>query len=247
MPSNRRGPDGLTAFERDICHAIDRGMSDREAYRTVRPESAAADGTAARYVWRVRRRPHCRAYLAALRTRALTRHERCRERIVEELAAVAFADVGDMLNAGSGGPTVQSLAALPPEQRRALSWVKVTRTRHGGTVRFGTHDKMAALDKLCRLFGLFAQARAEADAERAENERLIRSHKEITAMSDVERAQRMAAILRGGGLTVSLAPARDAAAGDGADGDAAGDAAAAGGDAADSRAAAGAAIRLPPA
>jgi len=209
MPSKRRGPDGLTDFERDICHAVDEGMGDREAYRAVRPDAAASDGTAERYVWRVRRRPQCRAYLAALRARSLARHENRRERIVEELASIAFADIGAMLTAGPDGPTVESLAGLPPEQRRAIARVTVTPTARGNRVRFATHSKLAALDKLCRLFGLYAQ---DGDEETQDPSEIV------AAMSDVERAQRLAAILFNGGLDTAGNPLPGRGAAGGADG-----------------------------
>ena len=68
MGTARRGPDGLTDFEREICHAVDRGLSDRDAYREVRPnQTKTADQTAASTVWGIRHRPHCAAYLADLK------------------------------------------------------------------------------------------------------------------------------------------------------------------------------------
>lgn len=184
MVSKRRGPDGLTEFERDICHAVDRGLSDREAYRAVRPDSRASDGTVERYVWRVRQRPHCAAYLKELKAKSLARHMDRKDRIVEELAIIAFSDIGDLVSSGPGGPTVRAFKDLPPVQRRAVSWISITRNAHGGSVRFGMHDKMAALDKLCRLFGIYTDGRdAGTGADRQ-------------PLSDVERAQRLAAILR---------------------------------------------------
>ena len=49
MVKNKRGPDGLTDFERNICNALDGGMTYREAYRAVRPDSKASDKTAESY------------------------------------------------------------------------------------------------------------------------------------------------------------------------------------------------------
>lgn len=187
MASRRRGPDGLTDFERDICHAIDRGLSDREAYRDVRPGSRASDNTAEVYVWRVRQRPHCRAYLQELKTKSLARHMDRKDRIVEELAILAFADLADVLVDGPDGPTLRPLATLGPAQRRALSRITIRRTAKGATARVGLHNKLAALDKLCRLFGIFAEGK---DADRPDLAEIG------AAMSDVERAQRLVAMLK---------------------------------------------------
>ncbi len=185
MGTARRGPDGLTDFERDICHAVDRGLNDREAYREVRPQSATARQTAASYVWGIRHRPHCAAYLADLKAKSLSRHLDRKDRIAEELAAVAFADIGNLLGWGKDGLTVKRIGQLSPVQRRALSAVTITRSAAGATVRLVMHDKLAALEKLCRMFGLYEPAAAKKGAADA-----------AAAMSDVERAQRLAAILR---------------------------------------------------
>ncbi len=189
MPSNRRGPDGLTDFERDICHAVDKGLVDQEAYRTVRPQSKASDRTAQHYVLRIRRRPHCIDYLKTLRAKSLSRHMHRKDQIIEELALVAFSDICDLLCWGPDGLTVKPLDELPLAQRRALARISISKSAHGGTVRLATHDKMSALDKLCKLFGLYAQAGADGGADGGDAGT-------VAAMSDVERAQRLAAILR---------------------------------------------------
>ena len=46
MVKNKRGPDGLSDFERNICNALDGGMTYRETYLAVRPDSKASDKTA---------------------------------------------------------------------------------------------------------------------------------------------------------------------------------------------------------
>ena len=183
MGSARRGPDGLTDLERDICHAVDRGLGDRAAYREVRPRSKTANQTAASYVWGVRHRSHYAAYLAALKAKSLSRHLDRKDRIAEELASVAFADIGDLLGWGPHGLTVKRIGLLSPVQRRALSAVTITRSAQGATVCLVMHDKLSALDKLCKMFGLYDPAEPKNGGAPA-------------ALSDVERAQRLAAILR---------------------------------------------------
>lgn len=179
MGTNAKGPDGLTSFEREICQAVDRGLSDREAYRAVRPEAKANDVSAANYVWRVRHRPHCVAYLKALQARSLAGHINRKDRIIEELACVAFSDIGDLVESTPDGPKVRPLDGLLPEQRRAVA--RLSAGAKGGSFRIALHDKMSALEKLCRLFGLYDQAGTSETAP---------------PLSDVERAQRLAAILR---------------------------------------------------
>ncbi len=184
MASGRREPDGLTDFEREVCHAVDKGLTNREAYRLVRPDSKAADITVEHYVWRVRQRPQCAAYLKELKAKSLARHLQAKDQIIEELATLAFADIWDLVVAGPDGLMVKPLEDLPPGQRRAVSGLSISRTHYGGTVRLKMHDKIRALDKLGQMFGLYDPAdRAGGD-------------KTATELSDVERAQRLAAILR---------------------------------------------------
>ena len=183
MSSNRRGPDGLTDFERDICHAVDRGLIDQDAYRAVRPQSKASDKSAREYVCKIRHRPHCMTYLKALKAKSLARHLDRKDQIIEELALVAFSDLCDFVTWGPDGLMIKRLEELPPAQRRTLARLSISKTAHGGTVRVALHDKLSALDKLCKLFGLFSQSGTDDSAE-------------PIAMSDVERAQRLAAILR---------------------------------------------------
>lgn len=182
--SPHRGPDRLTEFERKICHAVDRGLSDLHAYREVRPFSTARDGAARRCVWHIRHRPHCIAYLASLKARSLARHEDAKARLIEELAAAAFANLGDFLTDGPDGRlAVRPVADLSAAQLRGLRAVTITHSAQGHSVRLALHDKLAAIGRLTRLLGLDTPGPARvADAQEP--------------MSPVERAQRLAALLR---------------------------------------------------
>lgn len=187
MAPTRRGPDGLTDLERDICHAVDRGLGDREAYRAARPLAKASDLTAERYVWRIRHRPRCIAYLRDLQAQSRFRHLDVKDRLLEELKNIAFADPGVLFRWGPDGVTVRDIAELSPAQRRLVSRVSTTRTARGGTIRLEMHDKLQAMEKLCRMFGLYAPDARPPDAQLAAAREPI---------SPVERAQRLTAILR---------------------------------------------------
>lgn len=184
----RVGADGLTDLERRVCHAVDRGLSDRQTFREVRPLSTATDRQALDYIRGIRQRPHCAAYLAELKAKTLGRHLDKKDRLVEELAAVAFANLGDFLTWGPDGLAIKPFDDLSPAQYRALAAVTITRTAQGGSVRLAMHDKLSALHKLCKMFGLDKPAggkAAEPDTR--------------PPLSDVERAQRLAALLREAG------------------------------------------------
>jgi phage terminase small subunit len=72
------------------------------------------------------------------------------ERVLAELAAIAFADLGDYVRVVKGVP-VLDMSELPAGATRAIA--SIDETSSGG-VRFKLHDKQAALVTLARSFGL---------------------------------------------------------------------------------------------
>ena len=89
------------------------------------------------------------------------------KRVIEELAAIAFSDIGDVF--GADGRIIP-LAEIPPQTRRAIASYKVrqeTRTRNGPggekvmesveVIAVRLHPKVAALAALARYLGMFTQ------------------------------------------------------------------------------------------
>ncbi len=189
----RRGPDGLTDKERTVCYAIDAGQTNIAAYHEACPNSTANDHTAERNVSRMRKLPHCAAFLKQLQALSAARHARRKDRVIEELANIAFADAGDLFRWGPDGVTIKDVADLSPAQRRLVSKAATTKTAQGGTTRLELYDKLSALDKLCKAFGLYAPDRRELTGRDGGPIETI----EHGPLGDVERAQRLAAILRG--------------------------------------------------
>lgn len=91
-------------------------------------------------------------------------------RVLRELAMIAFADIGDLLEADPDRPgmsRLRPLATMPPAARRALVSVRVKRTRVREEVRgevkltisteeveYKLGSKLEALEQLCRYLGL---------------------------------------------------------------------------------------------
>lgn len=119
----RRGVDGLTDNERAICLAVDAGYTDKEAFRLARPNSRTTDHSASVGAARVRKRPHCVAFLKKLQAETLARHARHKDQVIDELANIAFSDVGDLICWGPDGVTVKDVAELTPAQRRLVAKV----------------------------------------------------------------------------------------------------------------------------
>lgn len=83
------------------------------------------------------------------------------DRVVKELAIVAFADIGDLADWGPDGVKLKPSKDVSPDARRAVAEVSESRTAKGGVHRrIKQHDKVAALIKLGEHFGLWKPERA---------------------------------------------------------------------------------------
>jgi phage terminase small subunit len=85
------------------------------------------------------------------------------QRIVDELAKVGFANMGDYLRATSGGDPFFVYDQLTDEQKAALAEVTVEDFKEGRgedardvrRIRFKLYDKLTALEKLGKHLGMF--------------------------------------------------------------------------------------------
>jgi phage terminase small subunit len=89
-----------------------------------------------------------------------------REQIAQELAAVGFANLGDVATWGPDGLRVKDSGALEPGALAAVSEVVEVQTEHGHSVRVKLHDKVSALVKLSALLGYDKPASREPDRVR---------------------------------------------------------------------------------
>lgn len=77
------------------------------------------------------------------------------ERVLEEYAKLAFADISDIVKWGRGGINVNESSTLDREHTAAISKITETRTRDSITVEVKMHDKKGALDSIARHLGMF--------------------------------------------------------------------------------------------
>jgi len=88
--------------------------------------------------------------------------ERCNvtpERIVAELAVIAFSDLGDYISIHPDGTASIELGNMPPGAIRAIASLNTDATRTSAgrqtmKLRIKLHDKQAALVSLAKMFGL---------------------------------------------------------------------------------------------
>lgn len=92
----------------------------------------------------------------ALRERE-KRTEVTQDRVVEELAKIAFRDPRDLMSWGPGGVTLKDSAELTEDQAGLVTEISETTTEHGGSLRIKVADKMAALTLLSKHTGGFIE------------------------------------------------------------------------------------------
>lgn len=78
------------------------------------------------------------------------------DRVIQEIARIAFADPRDIMEWGPSGVMARESSELSDDQAAAVAEVHETKTKDGGgSMRVKLHSKTDALDKLCRHLGLY--------------------------------------------------------------------------------------------
>jgi phage terminase small subunit len=96
----------------------------------------------------------------AIRRGMEARAERMRldaDRVLAELARIAFADIGNFVDWGPEGVTLKPKQALTPEDRAAVAEIASGAGRYGAGPRLRLHSKPRALDAIARHFGLYGK------------------------------------------------------------------------------------------
>jgi phage terminase small subunit len=103
------------------------------------------------------------------------------ERVLQELALLGFSDIGQVLDFTGTDPHLRPCNTIPEVARRVLASVKVKRSMEGTgewakeveVTEFKLWDKLAALEKLGKHLGMFA--------EKHEHSGTINVHHKLTA------------------------------------------------------------------
>jgi phage terminase small subunit len=105
--------------------------------------------------WYLTKLPHVSAAIdRAIEVRA----ERTRitaHRVLLELARIAFADIGRIIDWSGNALTVKPPGMLSADDRAAISEIAIVVGKKGLAARVTLHDKERALEALCRHLGLF--------------------------------------------------------------------------------------------
>jgi Terminase small subunit len=100
-------------------------------------------------------------FSAAIDRAIEVRAERTRitaHRVLLELARIAFADIGRIIDWSGNALTVKPPGMLSADDRAAISEIAVVVGKKGLAARVTLHDKERALEALCRHLGLFGHS-----------------------------------------------------------------------------------------
>ena len=93
------------------------------------------------------------------------RTEITQDRVLKELARIAFTDPRSVFEWGPGGVTLKDSASLSDDDAAAVAEVSQTITESGGSIKAKMYDKQRALELLGKHLGMFVEKKQiELDA-----------------------------------------------------------------------------------
>jgi len=151
---------GLTEQQEKFCQAYVECGNASEAYRRAYPRAKN---------WKpesVHRKAHellgnvkIMSRLDELRRPALKKAEVTAERVVKELARIAFGDKRELMEWGPNGVVLKSSDGLSEDQAAMVAEVSETISQGGCSIKLKTYDKVKALELLGRYLGMFVEKR----------------------------------------------------------------------------------------
>lgn len=114
-------------------------------------------------------KPHIVSALQVARDKLSKRTEWTQARVIAQLAPIAEADIGDILDFSGDRLTMRAPSTISDAARKAIASVKVKRQVTGSDedahvveiIEFKLHEKLTALDQITRHFGWYKPTKAE--------------------------------------------------------------------------------------
>lgn len=135
---------------------VDEYLVDLNASQAAR-RAGYSSRTADQQGFRLLRNDQVRRGIAARRQQLAEKLHVKQERVLRELARIAFSDLADVARWGPDGMVLLDSARLSADVRAAVESVRQTETGHGGSVAVKLHDKVRALDLLARHLGMYPE------------------------------------------------------------------------------------------
>lgn len=142
---------GLTDQQEAFCREYSVDFNGRRAAEAAGYTKRRADVTASELL----RKPTVQRRLAEMAQERKVWAGVTKERIIEELARIAFADISKVMKWDKNGVTISDSKELAEEVLAAIAEIKDIPGKFGSTRAVKLHGKLEALQMLGRHFGLF--------------------------------------------------------------------------------------------
>jgi len=159
MPKPGRDPK-LTEKQRRFCEEYLIDLNATRAYKAAYP-SIKKESTAAQAGSRMLRNVKVAEHIRERMEDRQKRTEITQDRVLRELAAIAFADVTDIVSFNGGRVVIKPTDDLPRETRKIIAGIK--EGQYGTEVK--TYDRIRALELLGKHLGMFEPRKDELDKE----------------------------------------------------------------------------------
>ena len=150
---------GLSPKQEAFCQAYIETGNASEAYRRAYNASRMKPETVNRKAKELLDNGKIAARMEALRRPALKKAEVTAERVVNELARIAFGDKRELMEWGPNGVVLKSSDGLSKDQAAMVAEVSETISQAGGSIKMKTYDKVKALELLGKYLGIFVERR----------------------------------------------------------------------------------------
>lgn len=148
--------NGLTPKQEQFAFGLAGGQSQADAYRHAYPRAKNwKDETVWSKASVLAANGKVRTRVAELGAKAAAANEVTVERIVRELALIAFGNKKAVMHWGPGGVKLKDSEGLSNDDAAQVAEVKETTSATGGSLSLKTHDKVKALELLGRHVGMF--------------------------------------------------------------------------------------------
>lgn len=146
----------LTAKQEAFAAGLAMGLSQAQAYRRAYPKALGwKDETVWAQASKLAANHKVCTRVAELGAKAAAANEVTVERVVRELARLAFGNKKAVMTWGPGGLKLKDSDSLSDDDAAQVAEVKETISAAGGSLALKTHDKVKALELLGRHVGMF--------------------------------------------------------------------------------------------
>lgn len=146
----------LTPQQEKFCTGIACGLSQADAYRKAYPKSLKwKDKTVWVKASVLAANDKVQIRVKELAEKAAAKNEITVERVIGELAKIAFGNKRDLMRWGPAGVTLLSSEGITDDAAAMVQSVEESTSLYGGSIKLKTHDKVKALELLGRHLGVF--------------------------------------------------------------------------------------------